>query len=444
MINFGNIGINFGGKGGGVIADGHRVLWLDYDGTIIKDELVPHGKPATPPEAEDMPQNEHLVFNGWDRPFDNITEDTEINALYDTENGSIWFHLIPRGDVASFTAKIMRAASGSYALTDEGERIDYSSTFAINKNYKRPYWVELVNGGTNIPYIQGDPTLCLWDKAYYPASVGTFSSFLYGAAETYPKTILYAPRVHTTAKVYCNIPAGILDHVDRLVLPPSDYYSMGHSSTQFSAYNLKRLRFVKPEWADVISSIIVYGAPSVEDIEIEGQVLTLTLQRVGCNHLNLGNQTQIQSANIQNCSSLRQITLPNVIKTYSASMLRYCGLDKGPLVVPEGVETVGRYFAANSAVREVSIPSTLTTIDTYFLENDADLEVVKIAHGWVPSVNLSWRASTKLKKDGLVEFIQNLGETDTARTITLASAVLNSLTEEEKAIAVAKGYSLTS
>lgn len=56
------------------------VTFKDYDGTILKEELVEHGKSATAPE---VPSREGYTFDKWDFNFDSpILGDITINALW--------------------------------------------------------------------------------------------------------------------------------------------------------------------------------------------------------------------------------------------------------------------------------------------------------------------------------------------------------------------------
>lgn len=45
----------------------------------LKIEIVAHGKGATAPDA---PAHDGYEFIGWDREFDNVTEDITVKALY--------------------------------------------------------------------------------------------------------------------------------------------------------------------------------------------------------------------------------------------------------------------------------------------------------------------------------------------------------------------------
>lgn len=56
-----------------------HVTFVDYDGTVLKTEMVEHGSTATAPKD---PTREHYVFNGWDVNFSNITSAVTVKATY--------------------------------------------------------------------------------------------------------------------------------------------------------------------------------------------------------------------------------------------------------------------------------------------------------------------------------------------------------------------------
>ncbi|MCW3490309.1 leucine-rich repeat protein [Dethiobacter alkaliphilus] len=55
------------------------VIFKDYDGSTLKEELVIYGNDATAPSE---PTREGYTFTGWDLDYTNITEDLEVTALY--------------------------------------------------------------------------------------------------------------------------------------------------------------------------------------------------------------------------------------------------------------------------------------------------------------------------------------------------------------------------
>jgi len=56
------------------------VTFKNYDGRILKSEVVEKGKTATAPGT---PVKEDAVFIGWDNDFSSVTADLTVTALYD-------------------------------------------------------------------------------------------------------------------------------------------------------------------------------------------------------------------------------------------------------------------------------------------------------------------------------------------------------------------------
>lgn len=62
----------------------YTVTFMDYDGSIIKETIVLEGGSAIAPESN--PVRDGYKFTGWDRDFENVTEDMIIKALYEEVN----------------------------------------------------------------------------------------------------------------------------------------------------------------------------------------------------------------------------------------------------------------------------------------------------------------------------------------------------------------------
>lgn len=67
----------------------HHVLFLDYDKTILQEMLITDGESITAPNPNGK---EGFIFEGWDKDFMNINEDTTITALYGREKYTINYH----------------------------------------------------------------------------------------------------------------------------------------------------------------------------------------------------------------------------------------------------------------------------------------------------------------------------------------------------------------
>lgn len=60
----------------------YTVQFIDWDGTVLNAQEVAHGYAAAAPEA---PQREGYAFVGWDKEFSRVVFDMQINALYEEE-----------------------------------------------------------------------------------------------------------------------------------------------------------------------------------------------------------------------------------------------------------------------------------------------------------------------------------------------------------------------
>lgn len=63
----------------------HTVVFLNWDGSIIKEETVPHGASATPPDVNPVkPSDEKYdyVFAGWNQDGGTIVADTNLTAVF--------------------------------------------------------------------------------------------------------------------------------------------------------------------------------------------------------------------------------------------------------------------------------------------------------------------------------------------------------------------------
>lgn len=65
----------------------YTVTFMDGE-TLLKPEKVKHGSAATAPK---VPEKDGKTFKGWDNPFDNVTSDLTINAVYDVDTFTVTF-----------------------------------------------------------------------------------------------------------------------------------------------------------------------------------------------------------------------------------------------------------------------------------------------------------------------------------------------------------------
>ena len=85
----------------------YTVIFKDYDGSELKRETVESGKSATAPAA---PVRDGYVFSGWDKKFDNITDNTVITATY-TKNSDLPALAVGSATAATGETKVIIAVS---------------------------------------------------------------------------------------------------------------------------------------------------------------------------------------------------------------------------------------------------------------------------------------------------------------------------------------------
>ena len=66
----------------------YTVTFKDYNGTVLKEEIVEEGNSATPPVN---PEREGYTFDGWDIDFNNVKENITITAKYSINSYTVTF-----------------------------------------------------------------------------------------------------------------------------------------------------------------------------------------------------------------------------------------------------------------------------------------------------------------------------------------------------------------
>lgn len=66
----------------------YTVTFMDGEKVLATFTNVTHGETVTAPE---VPEKDGKTFKGWDKPFDNVTSDLTINAVYDVDTFTVTF-----------------------------------------------------------------------------------------------------------------------------------------------------------------------------------------------------------------------------------------------------------------------------------------------------------------------------------------------------------------
>jgi uncharacterized repeat protein (TIGR02543 family) len=99
--------------------DTYKVLFKDYDGTVLKTEYVVYGTDATPPAG---PERTGYEFTGWDGDYYGVTEALTITAQYRENTFKVTF--------AGYDGAVIKAqnvpAGGDATAPDASEREGYT------------------------------------------------------------------------------------------------------------------------------------------------------------------------------------------------------------------------------------------------------------------------------------------------------------------------------
>ena len=157
--------------------------------------------------------------------------------------------------------------------------------------------------------------------------------------------------------------------------------------------------------------------------------------------------TALPSNAFYGCSSLNEIVLPKNLRTIGNNCFERCSLST--IVIPSGVTTIGRSaFYSCKKLTSITLPNTITSMDitpassyNTFSECTA-LETVNLEENFNCSINLHYTSVLTNAAEMLTKLKDLTGET--AKTITFAKAVYDTLTADELAVATNKNWNVVS
>lgn len=143
----------------------------------------------------------------------------------------------------------------------------------------------------------------------------------------------------------------------------------------------------------------------------------------------------VTTVNINNYTKLKSLLLPNTVTSVALNGLYHIK----ELIIPEKVTSLTIKYLY--LLKNITILTSVLT--SFSFDNLAySLETINVQLDWNFAINLS--NSHLLKHDSIVNLLENLKDLtgDTAKTLTLGSTNLAKLTDEEKAIATNKNWTL--
>lgn len=142
-----------------------------------------------------------------------------------------------------------------------------------------------------------------------------------------------------------------------------------------------------------------------------------------------------------------RISFPKQIGALS-SMGAFMAVITNRLVIPKCVSgsTIASGSFSNMVYTDVfSLPQDFqfgTLASGAFFSGCGNLKYIDIVPGWVPAQSMVLNAGSCWSRDSLVKFLTNLGTTENAITLTFGATNLGRLSDDDKAIATNKGYTL--
>lgn len=156
------------------------VVFLDWDGSVLKAQQVSYGQSAVPPQA---PQRDSYVFTGWSGTYTNVTENRQIVAQYAPQVLKVQFFLtggtngpkaqqVPYGQAAEKPAKTPTRAgytfTGWYAEPGGTQPFDFGTKLqadtVLYAGWKEVEYTITLRAGTEVDrlLVNGQPASGTW------------------------------------------------------------------------------------------------------------------------------------------------------------------------------------------------------------------------------------------------------------------------------------------
>ena len=345
-----------------------RVRYIDsYDGTILKEQIVESGEDSTPP---DDPVHDLVTFGGWNIVSTNITHDTDIGAIYDTDDGkTIIFATFNANTGLSPNLFLNKSTNDLMTITwGDGTTSTSSAIGNFNVNHTYPagsYIITLTCAGA-YSFANGSATYSIFTgnyrhsitSIYIGASVTSIGNYAFSQCNS-----LISVTIPSSVTSIGNIAFNACYSLKSIVISSSVITIGTNAFSSCSSLNLISI----PSGITSIGNSAFTSCVSLTSIVIPESVTSIgTYAFSGCNSLSSviipSGITSIGNNTFNACVSLNSIVISSSVTSIGNYAFAQCD-SLVSIVIPESVTSIGDYaFNACNLLTSISIPASVTSL----------------------------------------------------------------------------------
>lgn len=381
--------------GGGALTTGYTVRFIDYDGTILKEELVASGASATAPTVQDPT---YLTFNSWNNTFTGVTSDIDVGAIYNTTNGKSYLFitldttgttgLSPRLCIYKETTGLATIDWGdgttSTGVTDQYAYFDH--TYSTGGDYI----ITITNIGNYYIGINSEANSILSNgtyrntlkKIYYGSNIPQILSYSFSNYINLQNIVISTSVTSIGNYVfnYCyeldclNIPLSVTTlglncinncYTLKYIVLNRTLINVNDNMINY-CHNLKKI-VIPPNITSTGKYNLLSYNNSLKTIIFTSKSNTYNNFLLNCYSIDnitlLSGTTKIASGMFQNCYNLNNINIPSTVTSIDAYSFSY-NQNLSSVIMPSGVTIIGQNaFEFCTYLESINIPTGVTTIN---------------------------------------------------------------------------------
>jgi uncharacterized repeat protein (TIGR02543 family) len=368
------------GSGATPTSGDYLVRFIDFDGTILKEQWVNAGQAATAPTP---PTHQYLTFDEWNNDFANIQHDLDVGATYYTTDGKTYLFMRFTNTTGLQPAILLNKATTAQMNIDWGDGTGAS-----------------LSGSGNITITKAAPYAAIGDYTITIECAGNyrFYTYIFNNNAAYNSSLLncYLGKNVTSIGPYTFQQCFSLTSI---VIP--DGVTSIEPYTFYQCFSLTSI--VIPDVVTSIGLYAFYQCYSLTSIVIPDGV------------------TSIEPYTFYQCYSLTSIVIPDVVTSIGLYAFCHC-FSLTSIVIPDVVTSIGLYaFYQNySTLKYEALPTnppSLANIDAFNSINsackiyvpDASVLAYQAATNWLTYASYIYPISQLSEYAGTIFFQSNGG-----------------------------------